>query len=289
MDEKLKLQYYKKEWYEYRQLVLERDNYQCTKCGINKLSNSKVILQVHHLHYKKNAKPWEYPLSDCTTLCKNCHEYTHGFYYPYDGWILESISENEDGVHYCNALVKNNNNGGILRPCDDGYEQIFIPISANYKTCSQPLRYTYSVFHPLVGSVIVGSTCVNGLCSEDAEIASKYKRCNKIKDGCIKSTYNKWIHNHKGEYEQYLLEHFIVTGVFMRFFIFIKNNKSNIVIYNNFREQVFNKSFANKDLPKLQTLSILIGLAYSSVNTYYKNIYKYIYKSELHNSKSINY
>ena len=50
--------------------VLERDDWQCQKCG-----NKKLTLHVHHLRYLPNKDPWEYGTNDLLTLCADCHEY----------------------------------------------------------------------------------------------------------------------------------------------------------------------------------------------------------------------
>ncbi len=58
-------------WKQVRQLVLDRDGHKCTKCG------SKKVLQVHHLTYDHHFNEHKH-LKDLITLCKICHEDTHG-------------------------------------------------------------------------------------------------------------------------------------------------------------------------------------------------------------------
>ena len=63
------------EWAHKRSLVLERDDYQCKKCG------STRSLQVHHLSgYSQLPKE---PITCLVTLCSKCHQKQHEkFGYP---------------------------------------------------------------------------------------------------------------------------------------------------------------------------------------------------------------
>lgn len=38
-----------------------------------------TVLNVHHVHYKYKAQPWDYPDEDLITLCVTCHMKEHGF------------------------------------------------------------------------------------------------------------------------------------------------------------------------------------------------------------------
>lgn len=57
-------------WEKKRQLVLERDDHTCRKCGRKQTSG----LHVHHLTYRYFH---EEPIGDLITLCKKCHENEH--------------------------------------------------------------------------------------------------------------------------------------------------------------------------------------------------------------------
>lgn len=59
-------------WQKRRLEILQRDNFTCQICG-----DTKSELNVHHLHYEKGKKIWEYPDSDLITLCQVCHEAEH--------------------------------------------------------------------------------------------------------------------------------------------------------------------------------------------------------------------
>ena len=68
-------QYKNSLWEEFRESVLDSDNYKCVTCG---RGASEVILQVHHKRYIHGRKPWVYEPNLCITLCKGCHARAHG-------------------------------------------------------------------------------------------------------------------------------------------------------------------------------------------------------------------
>jgi len=55
-------------WQRKRLEIFQRDNFTCRKCT-DTLSN----LQVHHIYYIDDHKPWEYPDEALITLCDLCH------------------------------------------------------------------------------------------------------------------------------------------------------------------------------------------------------------------------
>ena len=65
-------QYKDPRWQKKRLEILERDGFACRKCG-----DTKSTLHVHHSHYEKGHKVWEYPNQDLATLCESCHKTTH--------------------------------------------------------------------------------------------------------------------------------------------------------------------------------------------------------------------
>lgn len=128
-------------WYQFSNAVQHRDNYHCLKCGKNK---TETVLQTHHTIYKYDLEPWEYPLSDCITLCKGCHAKEHGLIQPSDGWTLISIDDlgARDGI------------------CEKS-------------GCGNEIRYEHKIYHPNYGYISVGSTCVEYLTKEDQFISSE--------------------------------------------------------------------------------------------------------------------
>lgn len=67
-------------WQALRLKILARDKWTCRFCynsalnGFNELdSNCEISFHVHHTHYKRGLKPWEYPENSLITLCSDCH------------------------------------------------------------------------------------------------------------------------------------------------------------------------------------------------------------------------
>lgn len=59
-------------WSMFRDFVFKVRGNRCEMCG------RKKTLQVHHLHYKKGAKAWEYDCNEVVVLCRECHRKVHG-------------------------------------------------------------------------------------------------------------------------------------------------------------------------------------------------------------------
>ncbi len=64
---------------EFRKMIFELDNYECQKCGRNKLEDNTVTLHCHHIEGKALN-----PMIDCDeyngiTFCKACHNWIHSF------------------------------------------------------------------------------------------------------------------------------------------------------------------------------------------------------------------
>jgi len=59
-------------WQKKRLEVFERAGWKCESCG-----DGTTELHVHHVEYKKGAKPWEYSMNDLQCLCKHCHKKDH--------------------------------------------------------------------------------------------------------------------------------------------------------------------------------------------------------------------
>jgi hypothetical protein len=145
------ISYRDKKWYDKRKNIIERDNHTCTRCG-RRLSDDQ--LQVHHLHYFEERKPWEYEDFELITLCKHCHAEEHGQVKPSYGWKYEGMEDLED----------------LVGECDN---------------CHQAIRYAHLISHPDWGFMTVGSQCAENLTSafglsereEDAKrLAQRYRR-----------------------------------------------------------------------------------------------------------------
>jgi len=59
-------------WQQKRLRIMERDRFSCCCCGLDFMT-----LNVHHLYYLKDLKPWEYDDEAMVTLCESCHEFAH--------------------------------------------------------------------------------------------------------------------------------------------------------------------------------------------------------------------
>mgnify|MGYP003575086265 CR=1 FL=1 len=133
--------YFNQKWFEFSEFVQFRDNYQCLKCGKRK---GEIILQTHHKSYKIGFEPWEYPLSDCISLCKGCHAKEHGLIEPSDGWTLISIDDL----------------GGLYGTCEK-------------RGCNNEIRYEHVIYHPKYGYMSVGSTCVEYLTQDEQYLSGE--------------------------------------------------------------------------------------------------------------------
>lgn len=56
-------------WQKRRLSVLESAGWKCSDCGA-----TDRTLHVHHTHYVRGRKPWEYDDHDLMCLCEDCHE-----------------------------------------------------------------------------------------------------------------------------------------------------------------------------------------------------------------------
>jgi 5-methylcytosine-specific restriction endonuclease McrA len=59
-------------WLQLRLKIIQMDRSRCILCG------SQERLEVHHLLYRPNCKPWQYQDEDLVTLCRKCHAHAHG-------------------------------------------------------------------------------------------------------------------------------------------------------------------------------------------------------------------
>lgn len=143
--------YYNEKWFAFSDAVQRRDGYKCLKCGKKK---GGAVLQTHHKLYKLGLAVWEYPLSDCITLCKGCHAEQHGIIEPREGWTLISIHDLE----------------GLYGICEK-------------EGCGTEIRYEHLIYHPKCGYKVVGSSCVEFLTREDQFLSQEVlKIFKKISD-----------------------------------------------------------------------------------------------------------
>ena len=94
----IKQEYYKllkdPRWQKKRLEVMERDHFGCVNCGDN-----ESTLNIHHLIYFPNKKPWEYRKDLLITLCEECHNEEKEY-------RKESIKALEEAVASCHFLAE---------------------------------------------------------------------------------------------------------------------------------------------------------------------------------------
>lgn len=125
--------YRNKDWDAFRDAVIHNDGYKCVRCG---RCHEETTLQVHHKTYLPNAKPWEYGMEMCETLCKRCHAEEHGEIMPQTGWELVGMTDLGDLIGEC-------------------------------ERCHSNLRYEFEIVHEKWGSMIVGTQCCDRLTSSE--------------------------------------------------------------------------------------------------------------------------
>ena len=59
-------------WKRFRIIAIYYYGNKCSICG------TTHHLHVHHIEYKENLLPWEYPLEYIQILCSSCHRKVHG-------------------------------------------------------------------------------------------------------------------------------------------------------------------------------------------------------------------
>lgn len=134
--------YSHKLWKEFSKSVIELDGFKCSYCDKSIHEN---ILQVHHKIYKQGLNPWEYPLSDCETVCKGCHASIHGKIKPKFGW----------------EYFGDEDLGDLIGSCEN---------------CGSSIRYVFTIHHENWGTIEVGTYCCDNL--TDSKIASNMMESN---------------------------------------------------------------------------------------------------------------
>ncbi|TCK85081.1 HNH endonuclease [Albibacterium bauzanense] len=145
-------------WKSFRKDIIESDRFVCLQCRRNSF---EVVLQVHHKHYIKGRKLWEYASEDCITLCRGCHAMEHGIIMPNFGWD-----------YICDEDL-----GDLIGICD---------------RCGNNMRYAFHIYHEKWGSIQVGRQCCDNLTDsfEASNHLESARRFESRKQNFIKSL--KW-------------------------------------------------------------------------------------------------
>lgn len=115
--------------------IRKRDRDRCQECGRKKRKG--LEMNVHHLHYYPNRKPWEYDESDLVTLCRDCHIKAHdrinfdalkagdSYYHKYYHGVgfVDGKEGNEVLTSVCWAKV-GNSEGQLYNPRKLKYDEI---------------------------------------------------------------------------------------------------------------------------------------------------------------------
>jgi len=164
--------YTKSEWKKFRDELIELDGYKCRECGRNK---EEVVLQVHHKTYIKGRLPWEYPLSECETLCRGCHSAIHGITKPQIGW--EFIGQDDLG-----------------------------DLNGTCENCGATIRHSFLIQHENWGTMEVGTFCCDKL--TDTNIASNMLESQTS----FSSRKQRFLNSKRWKYDN--AKHFISQGSF---------------------------------------------------------------------------
>ena len=173
MNKEFALYYRRKEWKEFRQRILKRDNYICNNCQQQK---SERELQVHHKQYIDGKKIWEYADDDVVTLCKKCHAEIHGIIPPSCDW----------------EYVEDDDLGDLSGICE---------------YCGNKIRFEHTIYHHSYGLLRVGCVCADILTGNTiaSERDDAYKKYNAKMERFVNSP--KWRHYEK--YNLYFYNKFV--------------------------------------------------------------------------------
>lgn len=188
--------YNSSQWKEFRLSVIQLDGYRCQQCNRDQ---SEVTLQVHHKVYRPGLKAWEYATEDCITLCSGCHARAHGIIQPSFGWEYIGFEDL----------------GDLIGTCEN-------------RNCNSSIRYSFTVFHPLWGTLEVGTVCCDNL--TDSEIASNQKE-SKLK---YESRKERFIHSKRWKIDGD--KHHIKQGLF-EITILEENSKCRLKINGKIGEK----------------------------------------------------
>lgn len=122
-----KNRYHDSRWHALRQLVIDQQGNQCSRC-FRSPEQDDIVLQVHHPDYIKGRAPWEYKPEALELLCKGCHGREHGHIRPDSGWDL-------------------------------AYEDDLGSLDGHCELCGTALRYAYHLTHPNWEPMVVGTNC----------------------------------------------------------------------------------------------------------------------------------
>jgi hypothetical protein len=121
-------------WQKKRLEVLSRDNFTCRMC-----SDTTTTLHVHHKSYTKGSDPWEYPLTNFITYCKDCHQIVE-YFQSLNYRVVCRISSDGAIIGHHHAIISHENNTDdikfvVLHKASRS-DQFSVIISLPYETVS---------------------------------------------------------------------------------------------------------------------------------------------------------
>lgn len=85
---------YPQNWHSLRNQTLERDNWECQKCGAKGGNYGNKSLHVHHIIPK--SKGGDDEVDNLISLCKDCHESQHGHHIPTNNKFVNLSKTNDN-------------------------------------------------------------------------------------------------------------------------------------------------------------------------------------------------
>ena len=82
-------------WRGYSYVIVKERDWTCEDCG-KKFKYQRNMLNVHHLTYHNDNKPWQYDKEELLLLCKDCHAKRHGKLNTNIDYKNDSIIENKE-------------------------------------------------------------------------------------------------------------------------------------------------------------------------------------------------
>lgn len=90
-------------WQRKRLEVMSLHGYSCEQCG-----STDTTLHVHHRHYRKGHKVWEYETNELKCICSDCHKFEHEIY-DRIRYVMSYMDDEEKikVLGYCEAISIN--------------------------------------------------------------------------------------------------------------------------------------------------------------------------------------